>query len=716
MKGIVLILIISVASLNFVINCCSPKEIDFNEAIIDYSPTSGPPGTVVSISGKFLIDQKTYDDLRYKDVNILWFLNPDYSNPEVIGSARIDAGFEFNTQVVIPEKSGSNSRIVVQPPPGRDSVIPFTGSVYPLPFNAIPFTKIHGRVFIPDSGGNPEFLLPYARIELKVARPSVGTSVIKEETFTSANGEFEFSVNAEKGDKLEVKLFFEDKFNGVNYFSIIDTSSYDRTAFLIRNLTVDESNLGKENNLDFVLAKNLSPQDYSSYANLDMVHYIGQYYRYSHQAVKYAIEVLGADISKLDGNPALPVKVMLNSWVPTGTSYNTHEAEIYICDKDTQNKGFMKSPTGVFHEWGHHFMFSQFNIEPFFPSKTVNHGGYLNPDTSDSLAEGEANFFSILMLRHYGYQKGDPMFDIIGIEANWPAWEMRDKLSQEEFAVTSLLWDIIDYTPNEKLEFSGYSQTGAKDTISFSLSDLWDIVRDSSTHNVFGLYQNLITNNPSSKTALDKLFIEHGFFNDTERGDGAYNSSIGFGGSIFGGEPFSNGPITNPDFRFIDLGSGHKLPYGQVYTEGEAVGYASNYQRPNRKSTCILEGSFIKIEDASVNSCQIIFEFEDGFEYFNFQFEQEVVDGLLYFTMPPSRYRTIATIVPNSEEEKSLVVTSKDYFSLLGSSDEYFLKHNFGLDPWFPLLTIFEHFYLIVGIVLLCLIVIVVALVRRRKS
>ena len=101
------------------------------------------------------------------------------------------------------------------------------------------------------------------------------------------------------------------------------------------------------------------------------------------------------------------------------------------------------------HEFGHHFMADAFgNLLPIYGPR-INHDGYKNTTTSDSWIEGFAEFFALLVDREIVKNGTTPhIYDLAGtasnLEANWISWGFRNTQSFQEFAVASLLWDLLD--------------------------------------------------------------------------------------------------------------------------------------------------------------------------------------------------------------------------------------------------------------------------------
>jgi hypothetical protein len=616
---------------------------------------------------------------------------------------------------------------VVATPQWANSVWPAWGWIN-LPFSVVPLTRIHGRVYVPALGDRerpiPELNLSYAKIELRTRKLSTDPWLATgQETCSSKNGEFEFQADVSRGDEVSVTAYLETKYNEKKYFKVIDfrNSRYvqnvvEPTVSFSRNLTILESEVSNRKEINLVLTGALSPVEYSSESGLDRIENLSSLYQMSYQAVRFALDKLGADITQFRGTSVLPIKVVANY---RGSKETSTELKIYpdlppkitirIEEKYVNDVAPVSLVDTIFHEWGHAFIDTQFNFEEALPRRNVNHGGFLNANTADSLFEAEASFLSMLMSREYRYlpRNDHPTYGDLGIEPTWFPWDMRGDGSHEETAVISLLWDLYDDTPQERFDRQIVGSDNVKIADLGGLPGLWNIIRNSNTNTTFDLYQALIQTHPNKRSGIDQIFVEHGFYNDTDVGDGRYNGPIGEGpNKAFWGEPYRNS-ITS----FEDLGFGHRQPYGQVYNQGlDAIGYASNYRRPNRKVRPPQNHSFIRIENPEVHACVISIKFEQGCEYFDYQLETMVLDGLLYFNMPSSCYDTVATVTPksNSFTADPLVINLTEYITMLsraGSDEqEYFFTHKFNLKSS-------TFFGLSVSPELLCLVLIIVAVV-----
>ncbi len=100
-----------------------------------------------------------------------------------------------------------------------------------------------------------------------------------------------------------------------------------------------------------------------------------------------------------------------------------------------------------YHEFGHHFMADAFDDAIPRNSGDVNHGGYYeNPSSSDSWAEGFAEFFSIMVSKHIDNEPMPHLYWLGGglenLELEYRPWYGLGW--GEEFAIAGLLLDLED--------------------------------------------------------------------------------------------------------------------------------------------------------------------------------------------------------------------------------------------------------------------------------
>ncbi len=159
------------------------------------------------------------------------------------------------------------------------------------------------------------------------------------------------------------------------------------------------------------------------------------------------------------------------------TLYNPQKKGIQIRGADTVYKGYNDIMCDGYienHEYSHHIMYCMYGSK--FPAPPANaqpaeknHGGYMNPSTSDSFVEGFADFMSSVIS---GMVNGQTLPKISGAEdINRRAWDGCGYA--EESAVTGVLWDLYDGT--NPLD---------SDNIQLSLEEIWAVLKDLSCEHV----------------------------------------------------------------------------------------------------------------------------------------------------------------------------------------------------------------------------------------
>lgn len=231
-----------------------------------------------------------------------------------------------------------------------------------------------------------------------------------------------------------------------------------------------------------------------------------------------------------------------------------------------------------FHELGHHIMADLFDntMPSYWVSNAVsdtNHLGTLNPTTSDSWVEGFAEYFAAVVSQRSRTTRRPELYPVspqtvLNLDHNYKArshWGAAPYQSVEEFAVASLLWDLADshndendltplgvnqslldhwqVQPGDPLAQSHWPPDVYGDRIALGHANLLRLIRDSDeisrkhgirapnapsgydyVWDVKHLYDLLraegiggavTATSPHGLSALDELFVAHGFFADT---------------------------------------------------------------------------------------------------------------------------------------------------------------------------------------------------------
>jgi hypothetical protein len=321
------------------------------------------------------------------------------------------------------------------------------------------------------------------------------------------------------------------------------------------------------------------------------------------------------------------------------------------------------------HEFGHAIQADiSGNQLPNFPSDT-NHRGYPNPSTSDSLVEGFAEFFSMMVAREVAKDSQYWLYRWAGtpidLEAGYRAW------THEELAVAALLLDLVDPVNANDAVVLGTARYA--DCVEMPMPTLWEIfqtswpasLRSPNAPSDYGyifdvkmLYDVLKSKNVgqtksrgTALTDLDELFVMHGLFADTD-GSRAY--------------------------------------------KGTAVGQTSDPGRPTRRSLPTLPGSFIAFSAQDIRSgapvtvTEFLIEVSYAAPFQGRSFRQSGVaiqPGLLHIVAPDPAFAatiTVTALGAASISQNPLVFTNGQYWTAMGARPtQFFTQHTFRMTPQF---------------------------------
>ena len=188
---------------------------------------------------------------------------------------------------------------------------------------------------------------------------------------------------------------------------------------------------------------------------------------------------------------------------------------------------------GEWHEFTHHLYYWFVNKRDLCIAGFVNHAGYDNPDTCDSMDEGFAMFLPTLAARDID-GTSDAEYDDFGHDLDahkFKPWGyrigpvfIRDP-TMEDFAVAGLFWDLVDLNgdtyDSEVIGSDGVHRPVVyTDTIGISIAQLWNILVASQPATVVklraALGQPAVTIDldglsPADVAPIDVPFLMHGF-------------------------------------------------------------------------------------------------------------------------------------------------------------------------------------------------------------
>ncbi len=112
------------------------------------------------------------------------------------------------------------------------------------------------------------------------------------------------------------------------------------------------------------------------------------------------------------------------------------------------------------HEYTHYMQGQYASVDHYYD---MNHGGFSNPTTADSMVEGFANFMSAIISQHYAKEQAGKFLKY-DLEHNFKVDSV--KFLSEELAAAGIFWDIYDEGMN--------GEDG--DKISLPIEDIWKIM------------------------------------------------------------------------------------------------------------------------------------------------------------------------------------------------------------------------------------------------
>ncbi len=344
------------------------------------------------------------------------------------------------------------------------------------------------------------------------------------------------------------------------------------------------------------------------------------------------------------------------------------------------------------HEFGHHVMADALgNKLPDDPGtcpnppaigRDCNHYGYFNVSTTDSWTEGFAEFFSMVVNREIA-KDGSPAYlyrwagsttnGASNLETNFKAWRMRDDQSFEEFAVAGLLWDLLDGKADG--DVTVLARPGAAgsvvratyaDHVSMDLAALWA----SLTHSSGGAYGYILTikdlydvlktagvgqdvAGPGGMTALDELFVAHGFFADTGANRRFYDA-----GEVVGASGY--------------------LAFTVSYTVNNVPQVLAVPAQPARRSPPPVPDAVVQLAPGKYT---VAVRFEPPASYYDFSYDVTTTDGALLLLVADADYEASVSIVPaDSTGYEPLVLTNDFLWNAPADGNGVILSHTFVRD------------------------------------
>jgi hypothetical protein len=538
-------------------------------------------------------------------------------------------------------------------------------------------------------------------------------------TATDADGNFEIPAELIPGKMYRFDVEFTYRKGDTDYFSISDAGVYNVASYPRDFEYNGDADLRQD--VDMSAALKMMKE-----GGLDPVGTRSALYLYDETANAFEFYTVHLK-ENLDCNLPLAVYPFQEERrttfkIDTGLNRSRVSPAIVMTAADSSFDNPVHSQYVVYHEFSHYAMYclygKKFPSQPTDtsgPVKTVNHGGYMNPSTSDSYVEGFADFMPAVIQEYYRNPLAGTTSGMGRIEDEYKAWDFAGK--GEEYAVSGTLWNMYDtdlhYASERKsrsaelssiladpekisegAQLRSMTETAYRDEVTRELgllqagqntflsqenpvklkfNEIWPVLR--TYHQDFAdVYTDFVRTYPSRKSGFDTVFSGHGFYRDTGRGNGAYDP----------GEPFRPAAADRKTFApgdpFVDFPSG-----GFRFSGRETVGPASDYQRTGRTSAEPLPGHFIRTP-VDVPVYVVSVEYEDK-PHLSYRTLVSATDSLVPVPVPPPGEKAWVVVAPfGVKYERPLAFRSEDFnreFSAAASRG-YYLDHDFKVSGPIP--------------------------------
>ena len=324
-----------------------------------------------------------------------------------------------------------------------------------------------------------------------------------------------------------------------------------------------------------------------------------------------------------------------------------------------------------YHEYSHHIMNCVYGKIPQGPAdaqvQEINHAGYTNPSTTDSFVEGFAVFMPEVIKDKLGIPNAGVDTKHGSIEENRLAWGAQGY--DELFAAAGILWDLYDGVD---------ARDG--DTVQLTLEQIWKVLKNKYHENMQTVYQEFVRTCPDQQEGIDQIFVNHGFFADTDKGNDTCDPN----------EPARRDDDGTVSY-FVDIADpvvwDEKKADGQTTDEKEIVGQATNYQRPDRYYPPPKPGHFVKTS-GNYPFYKITVAFADH-PYLNQELYVEQQDGLIAIAVPPEQYQATIRIEGSGDKittEAPLIFTNQEFVSSYATivKQGYYREHDFSIQGPVP--------------------------------
>ena len=334
--------------------------------------------------------------------------------------------------------------------------------------------------------------------------------------FTGEDGGYSLTINSSGKNNFQLIASLK---SSDTVLDIRSKKGFNKSTVVLKTRRFNMT--GSSSNLDLIFSPSYLYRDISMSSNQSSVlQDAGVFYYNVHAAVVFANKTL-----KLNFNHQLPVEVYIYE---PGCGACYYGSDSHIQTKNTTADSSVWSADSPdnreYHEFGHHVNTdSKMGGENNMPTAPgTNHWGAWNSNSVDSVEEGFAEFFSLMVKGNPRYRWGGT---VTNLERNFHLLLNSSTKNpiiyknygnqtgpDEEFNVASLLWDIVD---NDK-EKGDYISLGAERT--------WAVLNSPNITTVRSIYLAFNqtigmadTNKTDGLSDLDALFVEHKFFYDRDR-------------------------------------------------------------------------------------------------------------------------------------------------------------------------------------------------------
>ena len=358
--------------------------------------------------------------------------------------------------------------------------------------------------------------VPLQNVQLKISLNNGTTTYY---TYTNEEGEYTFTPRGYATKDFQIEVILKDR---EGYFTLRSEKGYNDNIVTLKTkrfaFTKDTTSTGGfQKYKDAVLNIQFSP----TWAHLDPTMTANQksvlrdsavYYYNTYVSMKYATETLQIIL-----NHKLPVNLFIHS-SNAGVYYSTDTSFINVQAAGGKSAAAIwESPNNrEYHEFGHHVhadaTMGGSNTFPDYQGGDTNHGGVNNKDSTDSVVEGFAEFFSILVAKDSKYKWGTASLN--DLEVNYHTTKVKTGVigPDEEFNVATLLWDLVD------------DDTEAGDLMKLGISVVWEILNSKDITTINSIYKAFNdsygwqdTDKTDVHSDLDLLFVTHRFYSDTNK-------------------------------------------------------------------------------------------------------------------------------------------------------------------------------------------------------